>query len=96
MQLIAAGPKFSLSGSPPWVVARYCLFPMKKLSRQTPNTFESIKQPKFRTIEATELERVHGGLMATTITLSTITVTPTGSSNDGDDSYAGEDASQQA
>ena len=51
-----------------------------------------MKQLKFRTVEATELESVHGGKMITVVTLSTVTVTPSGSSNDGDDSWAGEDS----
>ncbi|MBK7537172.1 MAG: hypothetical protein IPI49_17765 [Myxococcales bacterium] len=65
---------------------------MKKITRTTTTAFESLQQDKFRTLESTELDKVHGGRAATVITLSTITVTPSGSSNDGDDSWSGEDS----
>jgi len=65
---------------------------MKKLTRHTRSAFESLRQTKFRTMEATELDKVHGGTRTTVITLSTITVTPSGNSNDGDDSWSGEDS----
>ena len=65
---------------------------MKKLAKQTTSAFESLQQTKFRTLEATELNKVYGGVLATTTTLSTISVTPSGNSNDGDDSWKGEDS----
>jgi hypothetical protein len=65
---------------------------MKKLTRHTKSAFESVRETKFRTLEATELNKVHGGLQATITTLSTVTVTPGGNSNDGDDSWSGEDS----
>ena len=64
---------------------------MRKTSRQGMRGFESLQQPKFRTMEAAELVQVHGGYLATVITLSTVTVTPSGGGNDGDDSWSGED-----
>lgn len=65
---------------------------MKKLSKRISKGFESLQEPKFRTLESNELDQVHGGKMATVVTLSTITVTPSGNSNDGDDSWEGEDS----
>ena len=61
---------------------------MRKIRRVA--AFESLNQDKFRTLEAQELSSVHGG--KSTTTLDTITVTPSGGRNDGDDSWDGEDS----
>jgi hypothetical protein len=55
---------------------------MKKNSR-----FESLKDPKFKTLESRELESVAGGMVAS-LSLDTITIySDNTSKNDGQDSW---------
>ncbi|WP_338865078.1 hypothetical protein [Myxococcus stipitatus] len=57
------------------------------------NKFESLDSSKFTTLENEQLEAVMGGFKQAptgNCTLDTITVTPRGNSNDGNDTYEGE------
>jgi len=57
---------------------------MKRPSR-TNKIFESLRQPKFHTVEASELERMHGGALVAMTTLTTLTITPSGAYDDPGD-----------
>jgi|GEM_PF-4393164 len=54
--------------------------------------FERLDNAKFKTLENDQLDAVTGGKSAPAggCTLDTITVTPSGNSNDGNDSWEGE------
>ena len=57
-------------------------------------TFENFKDEKFASLEADQLNAIKGGRKAGGYTLNTVTVTPSGGSDDGKDSE--DDISQVA
>ena len=63
---------------------------MKKLS------FDDIKSMNNVSLEQGQMNKVFGGKAAAGCTLDTATITPSGGSNDGDDSWSGECAAAVA